>query len=261
MWLDTAERPPHRGGPRGLRAARPAGRARSSRWACGRRFAPTPAARRSRRSRAARRASAPTTGPSASSCGRRLLRFLFAEADDERSQIADLVARVESYLDRECEDDPEQRRHGRLRRLRRPRLRAAVRDHSRPSSRTTRRRGAVGSPTRPSPRSCGDWTPGGSAIGHLIWGRDAEHPERHRIDWERRAGHGRRHPQPARPREAVRHRRGDQAAVRAEGADGPTRAAHVPRPRRAEQVRAARRAGARSRRSSSTSPSAADRSA
>jgi hypothetical protein len=35
------------------------------------------------------------------------LRFLFAEAEDERSQIADLVARVESYLDRECEDDPE----------------------------------------------------------------------------------------------------------------------------------------------------------
>src|SRR5205823_12255989 len=35
------------------------------------------------------------------------LRFLFAEADDERSQIGDLVARVESFLDRECEDDPE----------------------------------------------------------------------------------------------------------------------------------------------------------
>ena len=35
------------------------------------------------------------------------LRFLFAEADDERSQIADLVARVESYLDRDCEDDPD----------------------------------------------------------------------------------------------------------------------------------------------------------
>src|SRR5262249_36516831 len=35
------------------------------------------------------------------------LRFLFAEAEDERSQIADLVARVESFLDREAEDDPE----------------------------------------------------------------------------------------------------------------------------------------------------------
>lgn len=36
-----------------------------------------------------------------------LLRFMFAEADDERSQIADLVARVEMHLDRECENDPE----------------------------------------------------------------------------------------------------------------------------------------------------------
>src|SRR5947207_14593888 len=35
------------------------------------------------------------------------LRFLFAEAEDERSQIADLVARVESSLDRECVDDPD----------------------------------------------------------------------------------------------------------------------------------------------------------
>jgi DNA helicase HerA-like ATPase len=37
----------------------------------------------------------------------RFLRFMFAEAEDERSQIADLVARVESCLDRECDDDSE----------------------------------------------------------------------------------------------------------------------------------------------------------
>src|SRR5213592_2333374 len=37
----------------------------------------------------------------------RYLRFLFADAEDERSQIADLVARVESFMDRECDDDPE----------------------------------------------------------------------------------------------------------------------------------------------------------
>src|SRR5437879_10682473 len=37
----------------------------------------------------------------------RYLRFMFAEAEDERSQIADLVARVETHLDRECEDDPD----------------------------------------------------------------------------------------------------------------------------------------------------------
>jgi hypothetical protein len=35
------------------------------------------------------------------------LRFLFVEADDERSQIADLVARVELHLERECKPDPD----------------------------------------------------------------------------------------------------------------------------------------------------------
>ncbi len=35
------------------------------------------------------------------------LRFLFVEADDERSQIADLVARVELHLVRECKPDPD----------------------------------------------------------------------------------------------------------------------------------------------------------
>jgi DNA helicase HerA-like ATPase len=38
----------------------------------------------------------------------RLLRFLFAEAGDERSQVADLVARVEIELDRHAEDVPDQ---------------------------------------------------------------------------------------------------------------------------------------------------------
>jgi uncharacterized protein len=36
-----------------------------------------------------------------------LLRFMFAEAGDERSQIADLVTRVEAALQREAEDVPE----------------------------------------------------------------------------------------------------------------------------------------------------------
>jgi hypothetical protein len=34
----------------------------------------------------------------------RLLRFMFAEADDERSQVGDLIARVEVHLDREAAD-------------------------------------------------------------------------------------------------------------------------------------------------------------
>lgn len=37
----------------------------------------------------------------------RLLRFLFAEADDERSQVADLIARVEVGLDREAQSVPD----------------------------------------------------------------------------------------------------------------------------------------------------------
>src|SRR6266508_4647595 len=36
-----------------------------------------------------------------------LLRFMFAEAGDERSQIADLVTRVEAALEREAEDVPD----------------------------------------------------------------------------------------------------------------------------------------------------------
>ena len=40
----------------------------------------------------------------------RLLRFMFAEEGDERSQIADLVARVEQQLDRLGEDIPTSRR-------------------------------------------------------------------------------------------------------------------------------------------------------
>lgn len=37
----------------------------------------------------------------------RLLRFMFAEADDERSQVGDLIARVEVHLDRDAEDVPD----------------------------------------------------------------------------------------------------------------------------------------------------------
>jgi DNA helicase HerA-like ATPase len=36
-----------------------------------------------------------------------LLRFLFAEAEDERSQVADLITRVEANLDREAEEVPD----------------------------------------------------------------------------------------------------------------------------------------------------------
>ena len=113
----------------------------------------------------------------------RFLRFMFAEAEDERSQIADLVARVESHLDRECEDDPEND--------------ATVVFGGYPVEDFERLCGIV----------IGELEDEGSAwrgrlsdatvaafvrrldaarfrMGHLILGRQAEHPERHRIDWE-----------------------------------------------------------------------------
>src|SRR5438067_956205 len=113
----------------------------------------------------------------------RFLRFMFAEAEDERSQIADLVARVESYLDRECDDDP---------------------DHDATVVH-------VGYPIRSFEELCNTITANveddGSAwrgrvsdatvaafvrrldaarfrMGHLIWGREAENAVAHRIDWE-----------------------------------------------------------------------------
>jgi DNA helicase HerA-like ATPase len=113
----------------------------------------------------------------------KLLRFMFAEAEDERSQIADLVARVESFLDRECEDDPE---HD-----------ATVRFDGRPVEGFDELCELIaeqvemdGSPWR---GRVSDATVAAFVrrldaarfrMGHLVWGREAEHPERHRIDWE-----------------------------------------------------------------------------
>jgi DNA helicase HerA-like ATPase len=111
------------------------------------------------------------------------LRFLFAEAEDERSQIADLVARVESYLDREAEDDPEHdatvlldgvpvRDFASLCEL----IRANVEDEHSPW------RGRLSDGTVAAFIRRLD--AGRFRMGHLIWGRDAEDPARHRIDWE-----------------------------------------------------------------------------
>lgn len=113
----------------------------------------------------------------------KLLRFCFAEAEDERSQIADLVVRVESHLDRECEDDPD---HD-----------ATVRYDDRPIASfdelcdlIASEVDADGSPWR---GRVSDATVSAFLrrldaarfrMGHLIWGREAEHPERHRVDWE-----------------------------------------------------------------------------
>ena len=121
-----------------------------------------------------------------------LLRFMFAEAGDERSQIADLVTRVEAALEREAEDVPDSPatiklpdEHGETRA--RQVVRAALRA-DRPPSRRRRLDAGAG------------YIAGGTVAaflrrldgarlhcGHLIRGADdALEPEKHRIDWESR---------------------------------------------------------------------------
>jgi DNA helicase HerA-like ATPase len=113
----------------------------------------------------------------------KFLRFMFAEAEDERSQIADLVARVESYLDRECEDDPDHDAgvvySG-----------YPVPDFAQLCEIIATEVDADGSPWR---GRVSDATVAAFLrrldaarfrMGHLIWGREADHPERHRIDWD-----------------------------------------------------------------------------
>lgn len=111
------------------------------------------------------------------------LRFLFAEAEDERSQIADLVARVESYLDRECEDDAEHdatvvyggypvRDFDALCEL----IRENVEDEG------SHWRGRLSDATVAAFVRRLDAAR--FRMGHLIRGREAEDPARHRIDWE-----------------------------------------------------------------------------
>jgi uncharacterized protein len=111
------------------------------------------------------------------------LRFLFAEAEDERSQIADLVARVESFLDRDCADDPEHdatvvyggypvRDFDALCEL----VRENVEDEHSPW------RGRLSDATVAAFVRRLD--AGRFRMGHLIRGREAEDPAAHRIDWE-----------------------------------------------------------------------------
>ncbi len=115
----------------------------------------------------------------------RFLRFMFAEAENERSQIADLVARVESFLDRECEDDPDHqatvlhqgypvRDFDALCDL----IRANVEDESSPW------RGRLSDATVAAFVRRLDAARFHLSRHRLIWGREAEDPARHRVDWE-----------------------------------------------------------------------------
>lgn len=119
-----------------------------------------------------------------------LLRFMFAEAGDERSQVADLLARVETMLARDAEFDPEHPSiivlHNRSGERRPIRSFEALCDF------ITERLSAEDS----------DWVrfaaPGTVTAflrrldsarfhcGHLVKGADASDPEAHRIDWESR---------------------------------------------------------------------------
>lgn len=111
------------------------------------------------------------------------LKFLFAEAENERSQIADLVARVESFLDREAEDDPEHDATVTI--AGRPietfdalveHINAELDDDTSP----WRGRMAEGTIAAFQRRL----ESARFRVGHLIWGREAESPHRHRIDWD-----------------------------------------------------------------------------
>lgn len=113
----------------------------------------------------------------------RLLRFLFAEAEDERSQIADLVARVEGHLDREFEDDP--RNQATV-----MRLGSSIRDfddlcdtiqveleseHSSWRGRLSESTVAAFQRRLEAARY---------RVRHLVWGQEAENPAAHRINFD-----------------------------------------------------------------------------
>ncbi|HLH64513.1 MAG TPA: ATP-binding protein [Solirubrobacteraceae bacterium] len=120
----------------------------------------------------------------------RLLRFLFAEEGDERSQIADLVARVERQLEHLAEDIPELPACVRLPdALGTPTVVSSFDDlceliagHLEDDASSWRGYIAAGTVSAFLRRLDG----ARFHCGHLIRGRDAADVERHRIDWESR---------------------------------------------------------------------------
>lgn len=111
------------------------------------------------------------------------LRFLFAEAESERSQIADLVARVESFLDRECQDDPEHDatvRIGEVRIASFDQLIDYIMEEL--DSDASPWRGRIAEATVAAFQRRLDAAR--RKMGHLIWGAEAEDAPRHRINWD-----------------------------------------------------------------------------
>ena len=117
-----------------------------------------------------------------------LLRFMFAEAGDERSQIADLVTRVEAALQREAQDVPDSPAtvqipdvFGQLQH---------VKSFDQLCELIDQRLSADGSTwagyAAPGTVSAFLRRLDGARLhcGHLIKGLDAAEPDKHRIDWE-----------------------------------------------------------------------------
>ncbi len=117
------------------------------------------------------------------------LRFMFVESDDERSQIADLVARVEMHLERECRPDPDHpaslihhdARTGESRTIESfdalvELILAKVEDEH------GGWRGRLADSTVAAFERRLD--AGRYRIRHLIWGREAEDAAAHRISWD-----------------------------------------------------------------------------
>lgn len=117
----------------------------------------------------------------------RLLRFLFAEAGDERSQVADLVARVEIALDREAEDVKDQPatlripdEAGEMRLIRSfDELCELIRERLEPDHSTWRGFVAAGTVSAFLRRL----DAARIHCGHLIKGAEAADLDKHRIDW------------------------------------------------------------------------------
>ena len=118
-----------------------------------------------------------------------LLRFMFAESGDERSQVADLVARVESILARDAQDDPDRpatvvfEEAGGLRRIRNFEELCAYIDEKLSDEASGWIRYASAGTVSAFLRRL---DAARFHCGHLIKGDDAPEPEAHRIDWESR---------------------------------------------------------------------------
>jgi DNA helicase HerA-like ATPase len=117
-----------------------------------------------------------------------LLRFMFAEAGDERSQIADLVTRVEAALQREAQPVPDSPATVQIPDI--DRQLVHVKSFDQLCELIDRRLSADGSTwagyAAPGTVSAFLRRLDGARLhcGHLIKGADGPEPEKHKIDWE-----------------------------------------------------------------------------